>query len=229
MARPRVYVHRLMWCPYDRYMDEENEALLASFADVTNDGERAEEVPPEEMAEKLRGADGILSLNGSAAHEITGEALEQAGTVRAAAVSHWWGQHNDLAPVWEAAGVTVIDASRPCNEAVAEWALGAIIAGLRKFDYFDRQMKSGVEWPSFQGTAGQLNGSTVGLIALGRVGRVMADYLRPFDCRVLAYDPGVSEEEAAELGIELTDLDSLLETADAISLHAPVTAQTTGM
>lgn len=229
MSKPKVYIHRVEWCPYDVYMDEENEELLSSFAEVVNDGRRAEPLPPDEMAERLEGVQGILSLNGSHADEVTREVLQQAGTVQVAAVSHWWGQHNELAPVWEQAGVTVVDASRPCNEAVAEWALGAIIAGLRRMVYYNDQMHAGVEWPPYRGIAGQLNGSTVGLVALGRVGRIMAQYLVPFDCRVLAFDPGIDAGQAAELGVELVELDELLRSADAVSLHAPVTEQTRGM
>ncbi len=229
MARPRIYIHRVVtWLPYDLYMDEENERLLGSFAEVTNHGRREEDPSREELVEVLTGARAILSLNGSGAEAITADILREAGTVEVASVSHWWGQHNDVAPQWESAGVKVIDASDACNEAVAEWTVGAAIAGLRKFDFYDRQIKSGVEWPSFH-EAGQLNGSTVGLVALGRVGRIVARYLGAFDCRVLAFDPAVDETEAAALGVELTDLDTLLSTADVVTLHAPVTEQTRGM
>ncbi len=229
MSKPRVYIHRVEWCPYDVYMDEDNEELLCSFAEVVNDGWRSEPVGPEEMVGRLEGVQGILSLNGSHAEEVTAEALRQAGTVQVVAVAHWWGQHNEVAPAWQEAGVTVADASRPCNEAVAEWALGAIIAGLRRMVHYNDQMRAGVEWPTYQGVAGQLNGSTVGLVALGRVGRIMAEYLVPFDCRVLACDPGVTQEQAAELDVELVELDDLLRVADAVSLHAPVTEQTARM
>ncbi|MFW6189734.1 MAG: hydroxyacid dehydrogenase [Planctomycetota bacterium] len=228
MAKPTVYVHRLMWCPYGRYMDEENEERLCSFAEVVNHGLREEPLEEEEMANALRGVRGILSLNGSCADEITPDALREAGTVEVAAVGHWWGQHNEVAPRWRAAGVRVIDASDACNEAVAEWAIGAAIAGLRKFDRYDRQMKSGVEWPDYR-RAGQLNGSTFGLVALGRVGRIVARYLGAFDVRVLAYDPGVSADEARALGAEPVSLEELLKTADVVSLHAPVTERTRGM
>jgi phosphoglycerate dehydrogenase-like enzyme len=227
--RPLVYIHRVEWCPYEYYMDEANLALLESFAEVRSNGDGREELGLEAMTRALDGVDAILSLNGSHAGEITPEALEQADSVQVASVAHWWGNHTELARQWESAGVEVIDASDACNQAVAEWALGAIIAGLRKFDVFDRQMKSGVEWPTWRGVAGQLNGSTVGLVAVGRVGRWLVRYLQPFDCRVLVYDPYLTDEEAAEMGVECVGLDTLLQSCDAISLHAPVTPETKGM
>ncbi len=103
MSKPRVYIHRVEWCPYDVYMDEDNEELLCSFAEVVNDGWRSEPVGPEEMVGRLEGVQGILSLNGSHAEEVTAEALRQAGTVQVVAVAHWWGQHNEVAPAWQAA------------------------------------------------------------------------------------------------------------------------------
>ena len=228
--KPLVYIHRLEWNPYEYYMNEENEKLLQSFAEVRNDGNVREPMTHEALVERLRGVEAILSLNGSRAPEITREVLEEVGTVRVAAVSHWWGDLSaKAAEAWRQAGVEVIDASDACNQAVGEWALGAIIAGLRRFDEFDRRMKSGEKWPSWRGVAGQLNGATVGLVAVGRTGRWLLRYLKPFDCRVIAYDPYMKKKEAKELGIELVDLPTLLRTADAISLHAPVTPETTGM
>ena len=228
MPKPRVYIHRLLWCPYGPYMDEENEEALVSFAEVINDGNRTEPRPPEELAELLTGVRGILSLNGSCAGEITPEVLEKAGTVEAASISHYWEQYHEIVPGWEEAGLEVLDASDPCSEAVAEWALGAMIAGMRRFDEYDRRMKSGEKWPDYR-AAGQLNGSTVGLIGVGRVGRIVAEYLEAFDVRVLACDPYMPDDEAEDMELEMVDLDTLLSTADVVSLHAGVTPETRGM
>lgn len=229
MARPVVYIHRLYGLGYDEYMDADNEALLASFADVVNDGRADGPICLGVMVERLHGVHGILSLNGSGACDVTTEALRAAGTVQVAVISHYWhGLHDEATRMWREAGVEVIDESDACNEAVAEWTIGAAIAGLRRFETYDREMKSGVEWPSWR-RAKQLNGSTFGLIGLGRVGRIVARYLSVFDCRVIAYDPYVEASEAAELGVELVDLDTLLSGADVVSLHAPVSPETTGM
>jgi len=229
MPRPKIYIHRTFGCPYDWYMDEENEKLLASFADVVNDGPSEEAIGSEQMLDRLSGVSGLLSLNSSGAADVTTKALRAVGTVKVAVISHWWhGGHDDAKATWEAAGVEVIDESRPCNEAVAEWTVGAAIAGLFRFHHYDREMKAGVEWPDRR-AARQLNGSTLGIISLGRVGRIVADCLSPFDCRVIACDPGVDETKARELGVELVDLRALLREADVVSVHAPVTPQTRGM
>ena len=204
-----------------------DEALLASFAEVVNDGAREEPVAEDEMKQRLEGVRGILSLNGSGACDITGDAIRAAGTVEVAVISHYWhGSHDEASKNWREAGVEVIDESDACNEAVAEWTIGAAIAGLRRFEQYDREMKSGTEWPSWR-RAGQLHGSTVGLVSLGRVGRIVAEFLKAFDCRVLCYDPYV--DDAGDLGIELVDLDTVMSESDVVSLHAPVLPETKGM
>lgn len=230
MSRPRIYVHRLWYCAYNMYMDAANEALLASFADVVSHADREDPVPPEEVARALAGVQAILSFNGSGAVDITTEAIKQAGTVEVAAVAHWWhGLSDQAAEMWRQAGVLVHDVSDACNEAVAEWTVGAAIAGLRRFEHFDREMKAGNLWPERMGVANQLTSSTFGIIGLGRVGKLVARFLCPFSTRVIAYDPFIKPEIAAELGVELVDLDTLLHTADAVSLHLPVTPETKGI
>ncbi|QIL77919.1 2-hydroxyacid dehydrogenase [Hymenobacter sp. HDW8] len=70
-----------------------------------------------------------------------------------------------------------------------------------------------------------LHGSTVGLIGLGTIGMVTARILKGFGCRVLGFDIKPSAE-CQEIGVELTDLDSLYAQSDIISLHCPLTPQT---
>jgi phosphoglycerate dehydrogenase-like enzyme len=75
-------------------------------------------------------------------------------------------------------------------------------------------------------TGMELGGLTVGLVALGAVGREVAARLVPFKARVLAYDPYVTAPPA---GVTLVDLDTLLAQSDVVSLHAPVTPDTMGL
>ena len=72
-------------------------------------------------------------------------------------------------------------------------------------------------------TGVELGGQTVGLVALGAVGREVAARLRAFKARILAYDPYVRQPPE---GVELTGLEELLRASDFVSLHAPVTAET---
>jgi autoinducer 2 (AI-2) kinase len=75
-------------------------------------------------------------------------------------------------------------------------------------------------------TGFELGGLTVGLVALGAVGREVAARLLPFKARVLAYDPFVT---APPPGVTMVDLDTLMRESDIVSLHAPVTPETGGL
>ena len=97
---------------------------------------------------------------------------------------------------------------------VAETFRGAGLAFERAGDFLEMYNRfTGVE----------LGGQTVGLVALGAVGREVAARLRAFKARVLAYDPYVRQPPE---GVELTGLEELLRASDFVSLHAPVTAET---
>jgi phosphoglycerate dehydrogenase-like enzyme len=209
-------------------MTEANYALLNSFAEVRDHGADPEAATHEKLVEYMKGADGMLLLNGAHADEITLKAITEAGTIQTIAAAHWWPQIGDMAKAIEGSGVEVIDSSEPCNQAVAEWALGALISGVRRVDYFNRALKAG-NWPEWRGATGILNGRTVGLVAIGRVGRWLLKYLAPFDVRVLVYDPYISDAEAASLGVEKVELAELMSSCDAISLHAPVLDSTRDM
>ncbi|MBB5818138.1 phosphoglycerate dehydrogenase-like enzyme [Streptosporangium becharense] len=66
-----------------------------------------------------------------------------------------------------------------------------------------------------------VDGATIGLVGLGHIGRLVARRLAAHDLRVLAYDPFTGREEAAELGVELADLATVIAGSDVLTLHAP--------
>ena len=230
MHKPRIFIHRIgSW--YSKYMDEANENRLRAFAEVVSSGTREEPENPAELVEKLRGVDGILSLNGNGAAEITAEVLKAAGgTVRVAAISHWFhGCHEEAVEQWREAGVEVIDASDANSEAVVEWTVAAAVMGVRRLLEFDRSLKSGETWVPDRDRYTLLCESLVGLVGLGRIGRLAARTFNALGARVIGFDPAVSEETAARLGVELVSLAELFGTADVVSLHLPVTDTTKGM
>ncbi len=230
MSTPHIYIHRAAeWYPL--YMNAENEARLRAFATVTSAGTRAEPLAPDTLIAEMHGADGILSLNGIGATEITTEVLNGVGTVKVAAIAHWWhGGHVSAQAMWQAAGVRVIDASDATTDAVVEWVIAAALMGVRRLVNYDALLKSGSLWAEpGRRNAGLLGESVVGLIGVGRVGRAAARQFRNFGATLIAYDPFLSEDDALALGIRRVALEELLKTADVISVHMAVTDATRGM
>ena len=129
-------------------------------------------------------------------------------------------------------GVVVANVPGRNAQAVAEWTIGALIAGQRHIAWSSTRMREG-DWTGhlyrYDQTGKELAGQTVGLVGLGQIGSRVATMLRGFGVHLLAHDPYVDPDVAAERGVELVDLDELLERSDVVSLHARVTPETRGM
>ncbi|HEY8479323.1 MAG TPA: phosphoglycerate dehydrogenase, partial [Spirillospora sp.] len=89
-------------------------------------------------------------------------------------------------------------------------------------------LKAG-EWKRSKYTGVELQGKTVGVLGLGRIGVLVAQRLAAFDMNVIAYDPYVQAARAAQLGVRLVSLDELLRESDFITVHLPKTPETLGL
>lgn len=120
---------------------------------------------------------------------------------------------------------------RVCNvpdygaDTVADHTVSMLLALLRKVALLDRAVReSGWVQPSDLGSVRGFTETAVGLIGTGRIGRAVAARLQPFGFTVLAHDPFVEDAQLTALGMQPVGLDELLRSANAISLHAPLTA-----
>jgi len=111
---------------------------------------------------------------------------------------------------------------------VAEFALGEIILSQKWVWKYNQQIRELRDFPPDRQPPG-LYGRTVAIISLGTIGCLVAEKLRHFDVRVIAYDPFASAEEASKLGVKLVSLEEAFATADVVSLHTPLLEETTGM
>ena len=112
------------------------------------------------------------------------------------------------------------------RRSVAELAIAFMIVGLRGVMVSHEEIRRGI-WRQYRGR--QLSDATVGLIGFGHVGRDVARLLRAFNSRVLAHDIRDVAGPAADLGVEVVGLERLLESADVVSLHIPLTRRTARM
>lgn len=129
--------------------------------------------------------------------------------------------------LWER-GIVVTSAYAANAVPVAEYTLAAILFSLKHAWYYIIGAKQTGAYPPRKPSPGGY-GSTVGLISLGMIGRMVAERLKAFDLRVIAYDPYVSVEAGVALGVEMVTLDELFRRADVVSLHTPWLPETEGM
>ena len=126
-------------------------------------------------------------------------------------------------------GITVTVVEDLLTVPTAELAVGLIISLARNLMASDRLVRSGNfrGWRPVLYGAG-LAGSSVGLLGMGRIGRAIAERLKPFDCTLLYWDRNrVAPELEVKLGIRPADWEELLERSDYVVLALPLTAETT--
>lgn len=117
-----------------------------------------------------------------------------------------------------ARGIPVTNTPGANADAVADHALGLMLATLRTIPDGDRRVRQG-DWSVRRGR--ELGAATVGIVGFGRIGQGVARRLRGFGSRVTAADPYFPADRIRDLGAEPMELDELFETADIITLHAP--------
>ena len=122
-------------------------------------------------------------------------------------------------------GIAVVNAPTGNIVAAAEHTIALMFAVARRIPQAFEALKRG-EWRRGEFTGVELRNKTLGLIGLGRVGTEVARRATGLQMRVIAYDPFISQDYAARLGVTLTELESLLREADIISLHVPLNEQT---
>jgi len=125
-------------------------------------------------------------------------------------------------------GILVMNAPSGNIVSTAELTIGLIFALSRRIPQADASMKKG-EWKRKEMKGVQVQGKTLGIIGLGRVGAEVAKKASALGMTVVAYDPLVSPEVAARLHVRLLTLDRLLQDCDIITLHTPLTPQTKDM
>jgi D-3-phosphoglycerate dehydrogenase len=128
-------------------------------------------------------------------------------------------------PAATAAGVIVMNTPFGNSITTAEHAIAMLLACARQIPAADQSTQAG-KWEKSRFMGVEITGKTLGVIGCGNIGSVVATRAFGLEMRVIAYDPFLSEERAAELGVEKVDLDTLFHRADFITLHTPLTDKT---
>lgn len=112
--------------------------------------------------------------------------------------------------------------------AVAEEVIALILADARHLIAADASTRAG-KWEKKNFMGREVTGKTVGIVGLGAVGKLVAKRLSSFECEILVFDPVLSEEAAARIGVKLVSLKDLFTQSDYITLHIPENEHTKGL
>jgi D-3-phosphoglycerate dehydrogenase len=128
-------------------------------------------------------------------------------------------------PVATQKGIIVMNTPFGNSITTAEHAISLMLALARQIPDADRSTQAG-KWEKNRFMGVELTGKTLGVIGCGNIGSIVADRGRGLKMKVIAFDPFLSPERAADMGIEKVELEQLLPRADFITLHTPLTEKT---
>ncbi|HOX36757.1 MAG TPA: phosphoglycerate dehydrogenase [Candidatus Brocadiia bacterium] len=135
------------------------------------------------------------------------------------------GTDNIDIPACTIRGITVMNTPLGNVTSAAEHAVALMMALARHIPKADAMLKAG-KWAKTECTGVELENKTLGILGLGKVGSIVARAGRGLGMSVIAYDPFLSREAAAERGVTLVEFQELLKTSDFITLHVPLSDRT---
>jgi D-3-phosphoglycerate dehydrogenase len=128
-----------------------------------------------------------------------------------------------------AAGVIACNNSGPGAEAVAEHALGLMLALAKKIVVSDRTMRQHEVKDRTPLRSSELLGKTLGVVGFGAIGRRLVELCAPFRMTVLVHDPYVTDEALVAAGAARASFDELLDRSDFVQVTCPLTPETAGL
>lgn len=171
--------------------------------------------------------DGYQGLAVRSATKVTADLLDAAKGLKVVGRAGIGVDNIDVAAA-TARGVAVMNS--PFGNAIttAEHAIAMMLSLARRIPGADRSTRSG-KWEKSRFLGVELAGKVLGIIGCGNIGSIVANRAQGLKMRVIAFDPFLSSEKAAEISVEKVSLDDLLARADVVSLHTPLTDTTRGI
>ncbi|MYB25029.1 MAG: hypothetical protein F4X37_08025 [Acidimicrobiia bacterium] len=179
---------------------------------------------PAELIEAVAGAQALIVRS---ATQVTGEVLEAGADLTVVGRAGVGVDNVDLAAAARL-GVTVVNAPLSNVLSAAEHTVALLLAQARNIPQAHAALVAG-RWERAQWEGVELAGKTLGVVGLGRVGRLVTERLAPFGMAIVAHDPYVSSEQVSGLPIELVSLCELLARSDFVTLHMAKTPETAGL
>jgi D-3-phosphoglycerate dehydrogenase len=170
------------------------------------------------------GADALVIRSGSKVTARVIAAADRLKVIGRAGI----GVDNVDVPAASKRGIVVMNTPTGNAVTTAEHAIGLLMSLARMIPQASSTLKAG-KWEKKKFEGRELAGKTLAVIGLGNIGRIVADRAKGLRMNVIGYDPIMTADRAAALGIELCSLDAIWPRADAVSVHTPLTAETRGL
>src|SRR5215813_712164 len=204
--------------------DEVSESGLQPLRDAGFAVEKKTGLSPDELRREIAQSDGLIVRSET---KVNSELLEAAPKLRVIGRAGV-GVDNIDVPAATARGVVVMNAPDGNTITTAEHTIALLVALARRVPQANSSLKSGKwERKNFIGT--ELQNKVLGIVGLGRIGRVVASRARALGMNIIAYDPFVAPEQARDLEIEVAALDEVFRRADFLTIHTPLTPETRGI
>jgi len=178
----------------------------------------------EEVIQKAKDAHGLLTQYAPISRKVI-EALRQCRVIARYGI----GVDNIDISAATQRKIVVVNVPSYCEEEVASHTLALILACARKIFLFNQAVRKGTwDW-KLERPIVRLSEQKLGLIAFGKIAKMVARKARAFGFSLMGFDPYVSDKEFAAEGVRKVELDYLLKNSDIISVHAPLTQETRHM
>lgn len=178
---------------------------------------------PEELKSVISDYQGLIIRS---ATKVTADVIEAASNMKIIGRAGIGVDNVDLDAA-SAKGIIVMNTPGGNTITTAEHAIAMLMALTRNIPQADHSMKEG-KWEKKKFMGVEVFNKTLGVVGLGRIGSIVANRALGLQMKVIAFDPFIARDAAEKQGVELVELDELLERADYISLHAAKTKDTEG-
>jgi len=176
------------------------------------------EITPEQIKEKIGDFNIVIVRSRT---KLTKEMIENANNCKIIARVGVGLDNIDLDAA-KAKNIRVINAVEGAMNAVAEQVLGLMLSLARNIARADREIRKG-NWLKKELMGSELKGKYLGIVGLGNIGKRLGRLARALNMNIIGYDViPIDEEFSKEVGLMKSDLDTLLQSSDYVSLHVPL-------
>lgn len=203
-------------------MSSKAQEVFSRYPEITCDFKPG--MSPEELKEVIGEYDGLAIRS---ATKVTAPIIAAADNLKVVGRAGIGVDNVDI-PEASKKGIVVMNTPFGNTITTAEHTVSMMLSLAREIPVATASTKAG-KWEKSRFMGVELTNKTLGIIGIGNIGSIVADRAQGLKMNVIAYDPFISHDKAAQLGIELVELDDLYGRADFISVHTPLIDSTRGL